>query len=68
MLLVYRLALQIFESDSEEVQREWVKYTIKVDKRMEDALRYASLQPATLWSFPCRPDNMVADSHIRPAT
>jgi hypothetical protein len=35
---LYRLP-QIFESDSEEVQREWVKYTIKVDKRMEDALR-----------------------------
>lgn len=32
--------LQIFEADSEEVQREWVRYTQKVDKRMEEALRH----------------------------
>lgn len=31
---------QVFDSDSEEVQREWVKFTQKVDKKMEDALRY----------------------------
>ncbi len=31
---------QVFENDSEEVQREWVKYTQKVDKKMEEALRY----------------------------
>ncbi len=31
---------QIFEADSEEVQREWVKYTQKVDKKLEDALRH----------------------------
>jgi hypothetical protein len=28
-----------FEADSEEVQREWVRFTQKVDKRLEDALR-----------------------------
>ena len=33
-------AYRIFENDSEEVQREWVRYTQKVDKKMEDALRY----------------------------
>ena len=32
---------EIFRSDSEEVQREWVKYTNKVDKKMEDALRFS---------------------------
>lgn len=32
---------KIFEADSEEVQREWVRYTQKVDKRMEEALRHA---------------------------
>lgn len=31
---------EIFKSDSEEVQREWVKFTQKVDKKMEDALRH----------------------------
>lgn len=36
MASIYR----VFEADSEEVQREWVKYTQKVDKKMEDALRY----------------------------
>jgi len=30
---------QFFEGDSEEVQREWVRYTAKVDKKLEDALR-----------------------------
>jgi predicted Holliday junction resolvase-like endonuclease len=32
--------LQIFDADSEEVQREWVRYTKKVDKKMEDAVRH----------------------------
>ena len=36
MASIYR----VFESDSEEVQREWVKYSQKVDKKMEEALRY----------------------------
>ena len=36
MATIYR----VFENDSEEVQREWVKYTQKVDKKMEEALRY----------------------------
>ena len=31
---------QIFEDDSEEVHREWVKYTQKIDKKLEDALRH----------------------------
>ena len=31
---------EIFKSDSEEVQREWVRFTQKVDKKMEDALRH----------------------------
>lgn len=31
---------QIFETDSEDVQREWVRYTQKVDKKMEEALRH----------------------------
>lgn len=30
----------IFKGDSEEVQREWVRFTAKVDKKMEDALRH----------------------------
>lgn len=29
-----------FEADSEDVQREWVKFTVKVDKKVEDALRH----------------------------
>lgn len=29
-----------FETDSEEVQREWVKFTAKVDKKVEEALRH----------------------------
>jgi hypothetical protein len=33
-------AVQIFEGDSEEVQREWVRFRQKVDKKMEDALRH----------------------------
>ncbi|KAG1668463.1 hypothetical protein FOA52_005236 [Chlamydomonas sp. UWO 241] len=32
---------EIFRGDSEEVQREWVRFTAKVDKRMEDALRHS---------------------------
>lgn len=28
-----------FEADSEEVQREWVRFTQRVDKRLEEALR-----------------------------
>eukprot|EP00798_Chlamydomonas_sp_ICE-L_P021926 gene21926-28972_t len=36
MSVIYR----VFESDSEEVQREWVKFTQRVDKKMEEALRY----------------------------
>jgi len=31
---------KIFEADSEEVQREWVRYTRKVDKKLEDAVRH----------------------------
>ncbi|KAF5831208.1 dynein-1-beta heavy chain, flagellar inner arm I1 complex [Dunaliella salina] len=31
---------KIFEADSEEVQREWVRYTNKVDKKLEDAVRH----------------------------
>eukprot|EP00232_Nephroselmis_pyriformis_P029065 CAMPEP_0182867354 /NCGR_PEP_ID=MMETSP0034_2-20130328/8675_1 /TAXON_ID=156128 /ORGANISM="Nephroselmis pyriformis, Strain CCMP717" /LENGTH=4528 /DNA_ID=CAMNT_0024999703 /DNA_START=83 /DNA_END=13669 /DNA_ORIENTATION=- len=31
---------EFFAGDTEEVQREWVRYTMKVDKKMEDALRY----------------------------
>jgi hypothetical protein len=31
---------KFFEGDSEEVQREWVRFTQKIDKRMEDALRH----------------------------
>jgi dynein heavy chain len=30
----------IFRADSEEVQREWVRFTQKVDKKMEEALRH----------------------------
>eukprot|EP00879_Flechtneria_rotunda_P019356 GHRR01020328.1.p1 GENE.GHRR01020328.1~~GHRR01020328.1.p1 ORF type:complete len:1679 (+),score=578.13 GHRR01020328.1:143-5179(+) len=29
-----------FEADGEDVQREWVKFTVKVDKKVEDALRH----------------------------
>ncbi|KAL0040883.1 hypothetical protein WJX79_008591 [Trebouxia sp. C0005] len=29
-----------FQTDSEEVQREWLKFTHKIDKKMEDALRH----------------------------
>lgn len=28
-----------FAGDGEEVQREWVRFTARVDKRLEDALR-----------------------------
>jgi hypothetical protein len=28
-----------FEGDGEEVQREWVRFTQRVDKRLEEALR-----------------------------
>ena len=28
-----------FEPDGEEVQREWVRFTQRVDKKLEDALR-----------------------------
>lgn len=28
-----------FEADGEEVQREWVRFTAKVDRKVEDALR-----------------------------
>ena len=31
---------EIFKSDSEEVQREWIRFTQKVDKKMEEALRH----------------------------
>jgi dynein heavy chain len=31
---------ETFSKDSEEVQREWVKFTQKIDKRVEDSLRY----------------------------
>lgn len=31
---------KFFETDSEEVQREWIRYTEKIDKKMEDALRH----------------------------
>lgn len=34
------LISKFFETDSEEVQREWVRYTGKIDKKMEDALRH----------------------------
>ena len=30
---------QIFGSDSEDVQREWLNFTRKIDKKLEDALR-----------------------------
>ncbi|WIA13292.1 hypothetical protein OEZ85_006876 [Tetradesmus obliquus] len=30
----------LFEGDGEEVQREWVKFTVKADKKVEDALRH----------------------------
>lgn len=40
LVCVNTYALQIFDADSEEVQREWVRYTRKVDKKMEDAVRY----------------------------
>jgi dynein heavy chain len=30
----------LFEGDSEEVQREWVKFTVKADKKVEEALRH----------------------------
>lgn len=30
---------QIFAGDSEEVQREWLNFTRKIDKKLEDALR-----------------------------
>ncbi len=30
---------RIFEQDSEEVQREWVRFTQKVDRKLEDTLR-----------------------------
>ncbi len=42
---------QIFEADSEEVQREWVRFTQKIDKKLEDALRHTvkkSLQVQSL--------------------
>jgi dynein heavy chain len=29
-----------FEADSEDVQREWVKFTAKVDRKVEGALRH----------------------------
>jgi dynein heavy chain len=29
-----------FEGDSEDVQREWVRFTQSVDKKLEDALRH----------------------------
>lgn len=28
------------EADSEEVQREWIRYTEKIDKKMEESLRH----------------------------
>lgn len=31
---------RVFEQDSEEVQREWVRFTQKVDRKLEDALRH----------------------------
>ena len=31
---------ETFAKDSEEVQREWVKFTQKLDKKVEDSLRY----------------------------
>jgi dynein heavy chain len=31
---------ETFSKDSEEVQREWVKFTQKIDKRVEDSLRH----------------------------
>ncbi|GMH41208.1 hypothetical protein BSKO_09118 [Bryopsis sp. KO-2023] len=31
---------KFFETDSEEVHREWVRFTRKIDKKMEDALRH----------------------------
>jgi dynein heavy chain len=30
----------LFAGDGEEVQREWVKFTVKADKKVEDALRH----------------------------
>lgn len=42
---------RVFEQDSEEVQREWVRYTQKIDKKVEDAIRYTvkkSLQVTSL--------------------
>ena len=32
---------ETFAKDSEEVQKEWVKFTQKVDRRVEDALRFS---------------------------
>lgn len=31
---------KVFEQDGEEVQREWVRFTAKVDKKLEEALRH----------------------------
>lgn len=31
---------RVFEQDSEDVQREWVRFTQKVDRKLEDALRH----------------------------
>lgn len=34
-----KATFQIFSHDPEDVQQEWIKYTKKVDKQMEEALR-----------------------------